>query len=465
MYSQLIQFKRLEERAFIFLNGRQLMFGVFGFFGGMAAANRLHVEGWFVWVACFIFCAAGVALGARYHGLYGYQYLKLLWQMVREPGMVTPQELYEFQVDEETAYVLGAADGGALVQIEHAGGGPRRRATNPDGSSVYRLRPIDLSQQPPRAIAGMLNRWGGFWAGVRPPLRLVIHSSPFYATEVVEETRSASMTVAERWRQEALSSYCRFLERLAGEAAMYQARHEALLWADSETEAQATISSLTGFTGVAATPGELTPLLEGEYEVNFDHLRPLNPHQPYIILLVSHEFSGEWSWADPLVALMRQSFPLSVVIDVERSLPTNRALIELVKSENVLLDVLANNKTGRDPKVEGALRDPISDNLGEQKSYQLSLYRLMLKQVDPTRHLTAQESGLLDAALTAVYDGLDARCIRRRCTCRAWSSCVTTCAAWARRRLRATCGSTLLRGVWARFITRPPTSTWPSRRT
>jgi hypothetical protein len=51
--------------------------------------------------------------------------------------------------------------------------------------------------------------------------------------------------------------------------------------------------------------------------------------------------------------------------------------------------------------------DPISDNLAEQKSYQISLYRLMLKQVDPTRHLTMQEAGLLDAALSAVYAGLD----------------------------------------------------------
>lgn len=51
--------------------------------------------------------------------------------------------------------------------------------------------------------------------------------------------------------------------------------------------------------------------------------------------------------------------------------------------------------------------DPISDSLNEQKSYQISLYRLMLKQVDPTRHLTMQEAGLLDAALSAVYAGLN----------------------------------------------------------
>ena len=51
--------------------------------------------------------------------------------------------------------------------------------------------------------------------------------------------------------------------------------------------------------------------------------------------------------------------------------------------------------------------DPVSDNLSEQKGYQASLYRLMLKQVDPQRRLTMQEAGLLDAALGAVYDGLD----------------------------------------------------------
>jgi hypothetical protein len=36
-----------------------------------------------------------------------------------------------------------------------------------------------------------------------------------------------------------------------------------------------------------------------------------------------------------------------------------------------------------------------------------SLCRLMLKQVDPHRYIPAREAGLLDAALGAVYDGLD----------------------------------------------------------
>jgi len=51
--------------------------------------------------------------------------------------------------------------------------------------------------------------------------------------------------------------------------------------------------------------------------------------------------------------------------------------------------------------------DPISDNLNEQKAYQISLYRLMLKQIDSERRLSMQEAGLLDAALGVLYDGLD----------------------------------------------------------
>jgi hypothetical protein len=51
--------------------------------------------------------------------------------------------------------------------------------------------------------------------------------------------------------------------------------------------------------------------------------------------------------------------------------------------------------------------DPIYDDLNDQKSYQVSLYRLMLRQVDPERRLSAQEAGLLDAALTILYSGLD----------------------------------------------------------
>ena len=139
---------------------------------------------------------------------------------------------------------------------------------------------------------------------------------------------------------------------------MYQARHELLIWASSDVEAHATVSSLTSWLGVSANPGELTPLVEGQgYEVAFDHLRPLDPRRPYLVLMISHELSGEWSWAEPLVTILRQTFPVSIALDVERNLPPNDALKELVKFENVLLDVLANNKTGRDPKAEGALGD------------------------------------------------------------------------------------------------------------
>jgi type IV secretory pathway VirB4 component len=51
--------------------------------------------------------------------------------------------------------------------------------------------------------------------------------------------------------------------------------------------------------------------------------------------------------------------------------------------------------------------DPISDDINEQKAFQISLYRLMLKQIDPNRNLTMQEAGLLDAALSKVYDGIE----------------------------------------------------------
>ena len=45
-YSQLIQFKRLEERTLIFLNGKQMMFAVFGGFSGLSLANTLDLSGW-----------------------------------------------------------------------------------------------------------------------------------------------------------------------------------------------------------------------------------------------------------------------------------------------------------------------------------------------------------------------------------------------------------------------------------
>ncbi|MCB0154931.1 MAG: hypothetical protein KDF65_09040, partial [Anaerolineae bacterium] len=173
---------------------------------------------------------------------------------------------------------------------------------------------------------------------------------------VVEAARSASLIAVEDWRARALAAYSRFLETLTREAAMYQAGHELIVWARGETEAQATIGSLAGWLGVSAQPAELTPLIEGPYEIQFDHLRPLEPRQPYLALLVSHEFSGEWLWSDPLVSLLRQPFSLSIVLDVERNLSANEALRELVKYENVLTEVLSSVR-GRDPKAEGALRD------------------------------------------------------------------------------------------------------------
>jgi hypothetical protein len=360
-YSQLIQFKRLEERAFIFLNGKQVMFSTFGFFAGMSVANRLGLEGWFVWIAVTLFALLGLVVGARYHGLYGYQYVRLLIRtLMSQDNIAHPEKLYNRRFNDDMSYVLGAPDGGALVQVMRQPPSAlvgSKKTENEDGSSVYRLRPIDLAQHPPQAIGVLMHRWGGFWAGARPPLRLIIHSKPFFADEVVEEARAASLVARENWRAYALATYSRFLEKLTREAAMYQAQHELVIWANSDTEAHATVSSLASFMGVSASKTELTPLLECEYEINFDHLRPLDPRMPHITLMVSHEFLGEWSWADPLVTILRQAFPVSIAIDIERNLASNDALKELVKYENVLMDVIANNKTGRDPKAEGALQD------------------------------------------------------------------------------------------------------------
>jgi type IV secretory pathway VirB4 component len=50
--------------------------------------------------------------------------------------------------------------------------------------------------------------------------------------------------------------------------------------------------------------------------------------------------------------------------------------------------------------------DPIFDDINDQKAYQTSIYRLMLKQIDPERRLSMQEAGLLDKALGVLYSGL-----------------------------------------------------------
>lgn len=356
-YSQLIQFKRLEERAFIFLNGKQLMFGIFGGFSGMALANSLGLIGWTVWIAIVLVTISGLILGSRFRGLYIYQYLVFLLRSLAQLNKtVEPARLYDRPVDEELSFVLGAPGGGALVQ-RHAPPPARRRQQRViGGAAVYRLRPVDLSQHTPRAIPALMQRWSGFWSGLRAPTWIIIHSTPFHAETVVQEARQAGMRAVENWRSSALMTYSRFLERLTRDAAMYQADHELIVWAKSDTEAHATVSSLTGWLGVSARPAELTALLPGPYEVTLDHLRPLDPRHPYIILLVSHEFSGEWSWSDPLVTLLRQSFPISMVIDVERNLSSNEALKELVKYENVLIDVISHAR-GRDPRAEGALQD------------------------------------------------------------------------------------------------------------
>ncbi len=62
-YSQLIQFKRLEERAFVFLNGKQMMFGFIGMFAGMSAGDKVGLSGWPSWVAAGLFAVVGIVLG------------------------------------------------------------------------------------------------------------------------------------------------------------------------------------------------------------------------------------------------------------------------------------------------------------------------------------------------------------------------------------------------------------------
>ncbi len=355
-YSQLIQFKRLEETAFIFLNGKQLMFGVFGIFGGMSLANTLGLKGWWVWIVVVGVALLGIIAGARFRGLYGYQYAYFLLRSgLHLNNTVHPEELYDRPADEDLSYILGAQDGGAVV-LRQAPTSRHSRPADVHGGVVYSLQPVDLAQHSPQAIRVLMQRWSGFWTGLRSPVRLVVHSTPFHADAVVEQTRTASLEAHEDWRSDALVAYSRFLERLTREAAMYQAQHEMVVWAKSEVEAHATVTSLASWMGVSARPVELTPLLAGEYEVDLDHLSPIDSRHPYIILLVSHEFLGEWGWSDPLVTILRQTFPVSVMLDVDRNLSSNDALKELVKYENVLLDVIQNGR-GRDPKAEGALHD------------------------------------------------------------------------------------------------------------
>jgi hypothetical protein len=354
-YSQLIQFKRLEERGFIIFNGKQVMFAVFGIFIGMALVNKLGAGGWLPWLLVALSVLTGLIMGARFRGLYLYQYLYFLSRSLVLSKSISPGELYDRPPDEDLSYVIGTPDGSALL-MRQAPTARYRSARQTGGAATYRLKPVDLAQHNPRAVRGLMQRWAGFWAGARAPLRLVVHSTPFFAGEVVERVRDAGQAAEEDWRSLALLSYGRFLERLTREAVMYQAEHELMVWAGSDSEAHAAVSSMAGWLGVSATPAELSSALPGDYEILRDYLRPLDPRHPYIILLVSHEFSGEWNWADPLVTILRQSFPVSLVIDVERNLASNEALKELVKYENVLLDVLANAR-GRDPKAEGALGD------------------------------------------------------------------------------------------------------------
>jgi len=241
-YSQLIQFKRLEERAFIFLNGRQLILGFFGMFGGMVTAYNIGVSGLPVWILSAVLGVLGVVAGGVYRGLYGYQYLLMLFRTWTRLGETTnPQALYRQERDVDYGFSLGAPGGGALVQYQPPARRQKTRRKEDGEASVYRLTPVDLAQYPPQMVGALINRWGGFWAGLRPPLRLIVHSTPFEAGNVIDDVHAQSLVAREEWRVRALSGYGRFLENLNRKAAMYQARHECLIWANSEPEAGATM--------------------------------------------------------------------------------------------------------------------------------------------------------------------------------------------------------------------------------
>ena len=210
-YSQLIQFKRLEERAYIFLNGKQLMFGVFGGFTGLSLANALNLSSWLVWLAVVAVTLLGVGVGARFRGLYGYQYLALVARSLAQLNKtVKPGELYDRPVDADMSYVLGAPDGGALVLRQAPPADERQVATSYE-AAVYRLKPVDLAQYHPETVTRLMQRWGGFWSGTRAPIRFLIHSTPFHAGHVVEDVRAAGLVAREDWRARALVGYGRFL--------------------------------------------------------------------------------------------------------------------------------------------------------------------------------------------------------------------------------------------------------------
>jgi hypothetical protein len=357
VYPQLIQFKRLEERAFIFLNGRQMMFGLVGLFIGIGVANRIGIPKGISWTMGSVFAVLGVVLGARYRGIYGVQYIQILLRYLRSAHFVSEAELFQERVAEGQSYVIGSIDGSARVLHRTTGAQAGEKGFERGEPVVYSIAPIDLSQYSPRSIPSLMQQWASFWVGLRCPARLIVHSNPFDASSVIEQVRESSLMSRERWRSHALQSYARFLTTLMNNAAMYQANHSLVLWPTTETEANATASSMASFIGVTPSKGQLSPVIKGDYEVCFNHLSPLSPHEPYIVMMVSHDFSGDWSWIDPVVSMLLSSFPVSIAIDIDRTLPTNAALNELVKFENVVRDVLANTRTGRNPKAEAALRD------------------------------------------------------------------------------------------------------------
>jgi len=353
-YSQLIQFKRLEERAFIFLNGRQLLYGVLGGFGGMALANKFHLNGLPFWLAIGLLVGLGLLAGSQFRGLYIYQYLHLMARTILSRNrLVRAGDLYHRPLEQDAAYVLGAPGGQALVLRQAPVGG--KRFARPAGRQSTRCSRWTWPSTRSRASGLCCN--AGPVSGRGPPAPApVVHSRPFYAGSVVEAARAASMRSEARWRAQGLRGYSRFLEQLTREAAC-------------------TRPNTNSWSGPTARPRPTRPRPAWPATSVFRPARPNSRHWSR----TSTRSPSTTSAARPPPALSHPAGQPRVQRRVElggpagnlitpilfrlarpgcrRNLPSSSALKELVKYENVLLDVLNNNRTGRDPKAEAALQD------------------------------------------------------------------------------------------------------------
>jgi hypothetical protein len=222
-------------------------------------------------------------IGARFRAYTGYQYIIVCFVPYPTSQVVDSNDLYDRPVDTDLSYVLGAPDGGALVLRQAPPVGERQATVTSYEAATYQLKPVDLSQYHPAAVGTLMGRWSAFWSSVRPPVRVIVHSTPFHASQVVEDARAASLVAREDWRARALTGYSRFLEMLTSQAAMYQANHQMVIWANSDTEAEAT-TRRGSWMGAAPPRRELTPL--GKYKSRI--MAPVDPRKPYISIMISH---------------------------------------------------------------------------------------------------------------------------------------------------------------------------------